>query len=302
MNRIVVAIGMVAAAAPAQGQSRPLTIEDYYRVQSIGSPMLSPDGKWVAFTVSRRIEVTNDDSIAVWLVPADGEALARQISPVGANATNPRWREDGRLRYSSRGREWTVRAETPDSLTAVVVTEGGRDSLRSRSDRPGDLPSPDGKWIAVIRSIAPAPAPRAELTDFEKRHEARFKGRQFDWLRFQRDGANYPVPNTADPAVSPPQEIFFSGDGTERQLTLLGLMPSGTVWRPDGSALLFTADSTYRNERSYEHNQIWSVGLDGTVRRLSADHRERKPVAATRMGGLRVEGLCSDDVPVVDLL
>ena len=271
MTRIVVAIGIVAAAAPAQGQSRPLTIEDYYRVQSIGSPLLSPDGKWVAFTVSRRIEVTNDDSVAVWLVPADGEAAARQISPLGANATNPRWREDGSLRYSSRGREWTVRAETPDSLTAVVVTEGGRDSLRSGSDRPGDLPSPDGKWIAVIRNIAPTPVPRAELTDFEKRHEARFKGRQFDWLRFQRDGANYPVPNSADPSVSPPQEIFVTGGGTERQLTRLGLRPSGTVWRPDGSALLFTADSSYRNERSYEHNQIWTVATDGTVRRLSPD-------------------------------
>ena len=36
------------------------TIEDYYRVLTVGSPALSPDGKWVAFTVSRRIEATND--------------------------------------------------------------------------------------------------------------------------------------------------------------------------------------------------------------------------------------------------
>jgi dipeptidyl aminopeptidase/acylaminoacyl peptidase len=119
--------------------------------------------------------------------------------------------------------------------------------------------------------VPATPRPRVFASDFEKRHEDRFRGRQFDWLRFQRDGANYPVPNSADPYVTPPQEIFISGAGSERQLTRLGLRPSGTEWRPDGMALLFTADSSYRNERSYEHGQIWSVTFDGTARRLSTD-------------------------------
>ena len=67
-------------------------------------------------------------------------------------------------------------------------------------------------------------------SDFEKRHEERFRGSQFDWLDFQRDGQSFPVPNRADPMVSPPQEIVLAPNdgGAERQLTRLGLRPAGT--------------------------------------------------------------------------
>jgi len=45
----------------AQASGRALTIEDYYRVLDVGAPQMSPDGRFVAFTVSRRIEATNGD-------------------------------------------------------------------------------------------------------------------------------------------------------------------------------------------------------------------------------------------------
>ena len=49
------------------------------------------------------------------------------------------------------------------------------------------------------------PAPPT-LTEFEKRHEDRFKGVQFDWMEFQRDGAAFPVPN---PNLQPAQQIVL---------------------------------------------------------------------------------------------
>ncbi|HEY4658427.1 MAG TPA: hypothetical protein VIH11_02850, partial [Gemmatimonadaceae bacterium] len=62
---------------------RPLAIEDYYRVKTIGSVNLSPDGRWVSFTVSTRVEETNGNTGEVWLVPADGSTNARRVSPEG---------------------------------------------------------------------------------------------------------------------------------------------------------------------------------------------------------------------------
>jgi dipeptidyl aminopeptidase/acylaminoacyl peptidase len=146
-------------------------------------------------------------------------------------------------------------------------------------DRRGDpsgrvsLPSPDGKWTASVRDTPP---PRRELvyaSDFEKRHEERFRGVQFDWLDFQRDGQPFPVPNRVDPAVSPPQEIFLTpNEGTgERQLTRLALRPASVNWRRDGARLAFSADSGYRDERKYGASQVYTVALDGTVRRLTTD-------------------------------
>ena len=39
------------ASAPQQAGKRKLVIEDYYRIQTVGNPQISPDGRWVLFTV-----------------------------------------------------------------------------------------------------------------------------------------------------------------------------------------------------------------------------------------------------------
>jgi len=55
-------------------QKRALALEDYYRVRSVGSPDISPNGQWVAYTVSLPIEETNGTETQVWIVRADGSA------------------------------------------------------------------------------------------------------------------------------------------------------------------------------------------------------------------------------------
>ncbi len=132
------------------------------------------------------------------------------------------------------------------------------------------IPSPDGQWIASVRNVDFARKPRPALTDFEKRHEERFKGAQFDWMDFHRDGAPFPTPNAKDPEINPPQEIYLQpAGGTASAITKLGLRPTGVQWLPDNSGLIFSADSTYRDELSYGRTDIWSVTRDGSLRRLT---------------------------------
>jgi dipeptidyl aminopeptidase/acylaminoacyl peptidase len=135
------------------------------------------------------------------------------------------------------------------------------------------LASPDGRWTASVRDTPPAKREVVYASEFEKRHEERFKGAQFDWLDFQRDGQPFPVPNRIDPEIAPPQEIFLTPNdvGGERQLTRLGLRPSSVAWSRDATRLAFTADSGYRDERKYGASQIYTVGLDGAVHRVTRD-------------------------------
>lgn len=231
----------------ALGQGRPLAIEDYYRMRVVGAPQMSPDGKQVAFTVSTRIEATNGDSSEVWLVPSDGSAPARRESPVGVHATTPRW--DG------------------TELTWGPGASGGT------ATRPPSVLSADGKWSASLGSVRLPRPERTYASDFEKRHEERFRGAQFDWLDFQRDGAAFPVPNRVDPQVTPVQEIYVSETGNDmtRPITQLGLRPAGLEWSPDASMLVFTADSEYRNERRYGGDDIYVVTRAGMARRLTTN-------------------------------
>jgi dipeptidyl aminopeptidase/acylaminoacyl peptidase len=258
---------VVLVAAPSrEGRAqapRALQVEDFYRLRSVGNPSLSPDGRWVAFTVTTPVESTNTNVSEVWLAPASGNTPARRVSAAGSHATNPEWQASTRLRFVAGDRAWSVDPGTPDRLVEAppVSRTAGR-----------VVRSPDGRWTATLRS---APTPRRERifsSDFERRHEERFKGVQFDWLDFQRDGQAFPVPNPTDPEVTPPQEIIVArGDSTARPLTSLGLRPAGLQWSGDGSYLVFTADTGYRNERKYGSSEIYRVSLDGNVQQLTAN-------------------------------
>ena len=53
-------VSLLAIAHPSGAQGRALAIEDYYRVKTVGAPQMSPDGRWVAYTVSTRIDTPNE--------------------------------------------------------------------------------------------------------------------------------------------------------------------------------------------------------------------------------------------------
>ena len=68
----VVSVVLINLAGSVGAQSgRALTIEDYYKIKSVGDSQISPDGKWVAFTLSTRVEEDNTTAIETFVVPAD---------------------------------------------------------------------------------------------------------------------------------------------------------------------------------------------------------------------------------------
>jgi dipeptidyl aminopeptidase/acylaminoacyl peptidase len=269
-----------AIGAQSQPRGRALAIEDYYRVKTIASVELSPDAHWVTFAVTTRIEDTNGNQSEVWIVPADASAPARRVSDERVNASAPQWTDDGKLRFLAAGRGLIVdptNLEKVDTVATQAATAGGGRG-GGRGGRGGgatSATSPDGRMTAVVRDVPPSKREQLYASEFEKRHEDRFKGVEFDWLDFHRDGGPFPVPNRLDPQVTPPQEVFATpvdgpADGSSsKQMTHLGLRPAGIQWSPDGKTIVFTADSAYRVERSYGRSEIWTVNVDGEVRRLT---------------------------------
>ncbi|MEZ4417733.1 MAG: prolyl oligopeptidase family serine peptidase [Gemmatimonadota bacterium] len=262
----LVTVLLLHATRPAVGQTvartdepRPLRLEDHYRLLDVGAPRISPDGRWVTYTVSTPVEETNTDDVATWLVRADGARAPLRITHAGADVRDPTWTRAGRLRFTTdEGALWTVDPSAPDGAAQAFESD------------PEGLPSPDGRWRAVVRAL-PMPSPaEAEGSEFERRHEARFKGAQVDWYPFVRDGQPFPLPDRRDDA---PREIFLEpvGGGPAVQLTRLGLQPEQLSWRADGRTLLFTADESVLDELAYGRPDLFLVTTDGALTRLTDD-------------------------------
>src|SRR5690606_31613406 len=80
---VVICLSAVTLAQQSSAGGRALTIEDYYRIRNVGSPSISPNGRWVAFTVTTRVEDeknANRTASEGWYVPIDGAARPAQIA------------------------------------------------------------------------------------------------------------------------------------------------------------------------------------------------------------------------------
>src|SRR3972149_3767295 len=279
---LALAAALTAWSSPAAGQ-RPLTLDDYYRLESAGSPALSPDGRWVAVVRSYIDEAQNQRRSEIWLAPSDGSQPARRLTAPGFNASGPRFSPDGTLlAFTSRrpggpeqgGSVWFLRMDQPGEAFQIPGVEGA------------PIFSPDNQWIAFTKATPPGERPARRVAgEAERRIQERFKGRIVDWMGYRFDQRGY-LPDPRDPYATPPDELYLvpRAGGTPRPLTQLGVDVSGVAWRPDGKALAFVADSHQRDERTYERADVWIADLGGPGGRLTPDARAADAPAWTPDG------------------
>ena len=257
---LIVALTPVTRVASAQEPvGRPLAIEDYYRIQSVRNPRISPSGVWVTFTVETRIEGDNSSRTETRVVPVNASANPRRLVHYGKDIAGARWRDDNRLEYTADGQLWSVDPGDPSDLPART------EALPDRAVR-----SPDGAWLALLKDKPLQENEPVYASDFEQRHEERFEGAIFDWKDFQRDGAPFPAP---DPTARAATRIVVepASGGDIKVLLDRDLRPSNLAWNRDGNLLAFTADSDWRNELSYGRADLYTVTIEGEVSQLTDD-------------------------------
>jgi dipeptidyl aminopeptidase/acylaminoacyl peptidase len=189
MRRLLLSILILAFTLPAFAQAKhPFTFEDMMKLKRVGDPQVSPDGKWVIFSVVDVDLAANTKTPHIWIVPLSRDSHVPQnqseeksgmphVSPslrdaggtereiiADQDADRPRWAPDGkRFAFLSNKEDgsqiWIAEFDGTNGTVASIhrltsiATEAG-----------GELWSPDGRNILFTSDVYPEceGAPEAE--------------------------------------------------------------------------------------------------------------------------------------------
>src|SRR6185295_16083708 len=150
MRRYIPGLLACLLASPlAAAEKKPLTVEDIWAIQRVGSPVVSPDGKTAVFPVTVYDMEADRSNGDLWSVPVAG-GPARHLTTNKASDSSPAWSPDGRrLAFVSK------REDDKAAQLYVMPVDGGE------PERLTDMPLsvsnpkwfPDGTRLAFVSPL-----------------------------------------------------------------------------------------------------------------------------------------------------
>jgi len=253
-----------AAAPPAH---RTLVPDDFYRVQDVSDPQVSPDGAWVAYVVTSNDRGADEARSAVWMVSWDGSQHL-PLTAAAEGTEKPRWSPDGRYlafmatpagsekaqimlldRRGGNARQLTsvagdigVYAWAPDGkrlVLTMVTGESGAgpkpiviDALHFKQDEEGYLRSGSGRHLYLFDVDANRLDPLTSGAQFNEDLPAWSPdGRLIAFVRTHEKGA--------DPDGREDIAVIEPVPGAPARVVVRPYAPNNQklAWSPDGSAI-----------------------------------------------------------------
>jgi dipeptidyl aminopeptidase/acylaminoacyl peptidase len=260
----LLALGFVTASA---AQNRPIQLEDWYALKSVGGLALSPDGRTAAFVI-REIDKEKDQRVAsLWRVATAGGAPERLTWE--GSVSDPQFSPDGRYlafvsdrfierigtkkEVAERGQIWVLPLGGGEAypLTAIAA---GVDSFRW---------SPDSSKLAIL-----ARDPREE----PEKEDAPPPPIVVTRLQHKQDGTGYLDLRrrhlyTADVA----RALASPGSPAPASQITKGPYDDGDIaWSPDGTTIAFSSNRTEEPDAN-ENTDIWVIDAGGGEPRRVTD-------------------------------
>ena len=243
------ALAPVLAAPVAAQTKRPFSFDDLAKLHGVSDPQRSPDGKWVAYTVSSTDVEKDKHNRDVWMVSWDGKEQV-QLTSSKDNESTPRWSPDGKYLafLASRGDEddkkkgaqvWLLNRSGGEALQLTDIKGGVNDYAWS----------PDSTRLALIASD-PDPDDEPEKKDGWKRKTQ--PPILIDRYAFKTDASGYLGKLRAHLYVfdmnTKKADALTPGIYEERE-------PS---WSPDGTKIAFLSERGPDPDRT-NNSDVWVI-------------------------------------------
>jgi dipeptidyl aminopeptidase/acylaminoacyl peptidase len=209
----------LAAQAPAR---RAITPADVYNLRDVRDPQISPDGKWVAYTVGV-VDSAKDRNVShIWMTSWDGVHTIQATTSNGSESS-PRWSPDGRYisflssRGGADGSQLWLMNRLGGEAEMVSHVKGGISEYAW---------SPDGKRLVFVVTD-----PDSAASDSTSPPEPIV----IDRYLFKDDGSGY---------LTDRRDHLYLFDLATKKLEQLTSGPyddEGPAWSPDGRRIAFVS-------------------------------------------------------------
>jgi dipeptidyl aminopeptidase/acylaminoacyl peptidase len=255
-----VCLALTAWAAEPPALRTPITHEKLWLMKRVGSPVISPDGRWVVFQVVEPAYDPDKEVSDLWIAATDGAAAPRRLTSTRAPESGVSWAPDSRQIAFSTRRE----GDEVEQVYVLDLAAGGEahrvTNLATGAFRPKWRP--DGKAVLFESLVYPGAADdETNRKAIAERKTRKYNVRVYEhfpvrfwnqWLDDRRptilvqpltEGA------VAKDVLSASQLAHADGFSAVQDDSSVSLDP---LWSPDGREIVFMA-TTERWNASFGH-------------------------------------------------
>lgn len=264
-----------------------ITHEDMWLMKRVGAPEISPDGKWVVFSVLDPAYDEKEQNNDLWIVSADGNSEPRKLTGTKTGESNYAWSPDSKRIAFAAKRENDEVAQ----LYIINISEGGGEAQRI-TNLSTAVASPewnnDGTMILFTSKVYHgAFADSSNKKVAEEKKKIKYKVREYehfpmrDWDQWIDEKETHLFVVKPEPTAAP-KDLFSTTDVVNSN----GFKFGSACWSADGTAIIFTATTElYASAFKEPAFNIYAVAVnDGNVRSLVADGFEYSDVSASKDG------------------